>query len=197
MKKYILLFFVIGIIVVIVALVSWFIYPVWWNVPLGLIGVFLLALVGVLQVVDWVMKISANFKLLTEQEKISNEPPLIKTSPANIREVLGRGGQVSFINRRVQDKPILDEWKKVIIVGKMKSGKTREAAELIQWAIDHDLIHTDQIYEPSQTFRALDASGLEDSLKWKLDTGRKVLVFIDDFPKQLSETGKKKMGNSI
>ncbi len=56
---------------------------------------------------------------------------------------------VSFINRNAADKNILDKYKKIIIVGQMKSGKTREAAKIIQRAIDTDLVNIDHVYEPS------------------------------------------------
>jgi tetratricopeptide (TPR) repeat protein len=187
MRRYTLPLFIIGVLVIISIVVSWFIYPEWRNDPAGLIGLIVVAIGGTFAFVKGGMDILKAWDVLQKREKIWDESPLRKTSPEIIREGLGRGGQVSYINRGTTDENLLWQHPKVIIIGQMNVGKTREAAEVIQRAIDDDLVPEDRIFEPSQTLRALDSASLEDALLWELDTGQKALLFIDDLPKDIIE----------
>ncbi len=185
MSRNTILLFVIGAITVIVAGASWYIYPEWRNDPAGVIGVGAAGLGGVLATIKGVADVLKSFKELNKREKTWEEAPLKRTSPEIIRGDMGRGGQVSFINRGATDENLLWRHPKVIITGQMKVGKTREAAEIIQRAIDDDLVAPDQVFEPSQTLRALDSSQLVDALRWELDRGKKILLFIDELPKEI------------
>jgi len=176
---------VIGVIVVFVALGSWFVYPQWRDEPAGVIAVVVMALGGTLLIIKGVVDILEGWKKLRKREKEWEEAPLWKTSPEKIRDGMGRGGQVTYINRGVFDSNLLWENPRVVITGPMKIGKTREAAEIIERAINDDLVSEDQIYEPGQTLRALDAAGLAEALRWEFDTGKRALLFIDELPKEI------------
>ena len=125
------------------------------------------------------------WKELRKREKEWEEAPLLKTSPEKIREGMGHGGQVTYINRGEFDSNLLYKNPKVIVTGPMKIGKTREAAEIIERAINDDLVTEEQIYEPGKTLRALDTAGLAEALRWEFDTGKRALLFIDELPKEI------------
>ncbi len=188
MNRYSPILLLIAIILLIVVIVSWFVFPEWKNEPGGIIVLFVLALSSTLAIIKVFSEVLKNWNELRKKEKAWEKSPLQKTTIEKIKAALGKGGFVSYINRDTTDDNLLFRHSKIIITGAMKAGKTREAAEIIERAIRDDLISGDQIYEPSQTLRALDSGGLQEALKWELDTGQRVLLFIDDLPKEVLDS---------
>ena len=186
MNRYSKILFVIGSIVLIVVAYSWLSVPEWKNEPGGIVALTVAAITGTLAIAIAIINVLNGLKKLKKREKAWEESPLRKTTAEKLKTALGRGGYVSYINRNNTDDNLLFQHSKVVITGSMKAGKTREAIEVIERALRDDLVSSDQIYEPGQTLRALDQSGLKEALKWELDTGQRVLIFIDDLPKEIA-----------
>ena len=128
MSKYKVPIFGISLLTLIASIVSWIIYPEWGSEPAGVIILATIAIVSILVAVRNGTGIARDWMELTNREKIWEESPLEKTSPEIIRADMGKGGQVSFINRGATDENLLWHHSKIIITGLMKVGKTREAA---------------------------------------------------------------------
>ena len=107
---------------------------------------------------------------------------LCSTTPHRIRENLGHGGQVNWIDRGVSHVADLRTYGRVVISGRMKLGKTREAAELIRRAVTEELVPQDRIYEPAPAFRLLTGNTLLTALRWVLTPQLPALLFLDDLP---------------
>jgi hypothetical protein len=174
---------VIGLLVLTAAITSWIVYPAWRQDPAGVLGVSLAAMGGVVASLKSIGDLLKTWRDLRKREREYQEAPLKACSPERI---LGdtKGGMVSFINRGATDRKLLYQHSRVIISGPMKMGKTREAAELIRWAIEDELVGADQVFEPGRAFRELDAAELAKKLRWE-HTGKSVLLFLDDLPKEI------------
>ena len=71
-------------------------------------------------------------------------------------------------------------YRRLVIVGRMKIGKTREALELIRRIIAHDLLSEERLYTLSPAFPFLSAEAIREGLRRKLTTSIPLLLFIDD-----------------
>jgi hypothetical protein len=97
-----------------------------------------------------------------------------------LREGLGKGGAINWIDRNTTDINQLRSNGKVVITGKMKLGKTREALELIQKAIASELIASNRVYKPNALFISPSQEISLSELNIELE--HPLLLFIDDLP---------------
>jgi hypothetical protein len=103
-------------------------------------------------------------------DQLRDMPPLQPVTPGEICARMGRGGQAEWIDRHATLLTHLCRpHGRLIITGRMKIGKTREAAELIRRAVDDDLVPPDRIYEPTPALRLLTGEGLRAALRRCLD----------------------------
>jgi hypothetical protein len=125
------------------------------------------------------------------EEKAEQEwelEPLRRITPQGIRRGLGEwGGRVNWIDRHATHVADLRTHGRVVITGRMKIGKTREAAELIRRAVAEDLVAPDHIYEPAPVFRFLSDASLREALRRSLDPQAPTLLFVDDLPYQFPD----------
>ncbi len=91
---------------------------------------------------------------------------------------LGRSGQISWIDRKATSASILREHGQVAIVGWMKSGKTREATELIRIALEEGAISA--VYEPTSALDLIDQEMLSQAIVAELDDRQRCLFFVDE-----------------
>ncbi len=115
---------------------------------------------------------------------------LTLTSPEKILKdyVSANPEEITWLDRQIVMTNDLRNYQKILIVGRMKSGKTREAAQLIRKALDEELLIPSRIYDISQGLREIQSEAIQSALNRELDRGKRTLFFIDDLPKQ--STGK-------
>ncbi len=123
--------------------------------------------------------------------------PLRPTTPQDIHERLGRGGRVHWIDREATRLGDLRAHGRLIITGRMKLGKTREAAELISCAVAEDLVPPDRVYEPGPALRFLSQESLRTVLQRSLDPQMPVLIFVDDLPYHFHSTGLNRLAEAL
>ena len=184
MKRFACPLFVLGILVIVVAVVSWFAFPDWEKDPMGIFRILGVAFVGVLAILSKVLEYLEKLNKIIPFKKAWNDNLLEKIKLENIRESWGASGKVKFINRGATNRNSLIYHNKIIIIGKMKAGKTREAAEIIDWAITDNLINEDQIYIPKKVMWSLENSQLKSKIKTQA-AGKKLLVFLDEMAREL------------
>ena len=99
-----------------------------------------------------------------ERLQLSDRAPIRQIRYETLIKRLGQGGVIPWINRGVTASSLLRNHGRVAIIGLMKSGKTREAAELIRVATEDGWISA--IYEPTAALDRIDEQLL--GVKWLL-----------------------------
>ena len=182
--KFLLLF---GIALIVTVIISWFAFPDWRTIAGGL---WLLIGIAASALLVFAEKLAGIFKTLLEISQPKTLPtPLQSTSSDKIRQGLGQGGLVNWIDRGVCNPDLLRQYARIIIVGRMKQGKTREAAELIRQAVLEDLVPTDRVFEPSPAFLFINLDELQAALERGVDPKAPILLFLDDFPRYYFSEG--------
>ncbi len=143
---------------------------------LGLFGVLLLpvGLIGMLRKAEL-------------SENPQPEAALEMTGPEQLRAALGQGGRISWLDRKTADVGLLAEHGRVILVGPMRAGKTREAVEWTRRAVENELVRADRVFRLLPSFRLLDSDGLAAAFEQKAKTREPMLLFLDDLPGGLSD----------
>jgi tetratricopeptide (TPR) repeat protein len=118
-------------------------------------------------------------------------------TPEESRARMGRGGRVNWINRGVTEVAQLRGHDRILIAGRMKVGKTREAVELVRRAVDEDLIPETQIFELAPGFRLLAAGALPSVLRRTVATEIPVLILVDDLPRHCFGQGLARLGEAL
>jgi tetratricopeptide (TPR) repeat protein len=118
-------------------------------------------------------------------------------TPEESRARLGRGGRVNWINRGVTEVAQLRKHDRVVIAGRMKVGKTREAVELVRRAADEDLIPETQVFELAPGYRLLAAGALPTVLRRTVATETPVLILVDDLPRHCFGEGLARLGEAL
>ncbi|MGC1374624.1 MAG: tetratricopeptide repeat protein [Anaerolineales bacterium] len=117
-----------------------------------------------------------------QKKEKGDESPLRQITLDELRKRSGsQGSRINWIDRGATKPGDLRAHGRIVIAGRMKLGKTREAAELIRRVIDDDQIAEDRIFEPSPTFRYFSREKLLDALKG-IDPHAPILLLLDDFP---------------
>jgi len=112
-------------------------------------------------------------------------------TPEEIRARMGRGGRVNWIDRGVTEVAHLRGHGRVVITGRVKVGKTREAVELMRRAVDEDLVPEGQIFELAPAYRLLTEGTLSTALRGAVVSDAPVLFLVDDLPRTPSGKVKK------
>ena len=156
-------------------------FPAWFSIYIPIIagGATVITIIGTL-ISDIFIPI---WYKLTERDAadvswLSNKAPIRKTSYAELIGRLGRGGKVPWIDRGILSRRTLRLHGSIAIIGWMKSGKTREAAELICTAVEMNLISV--VYEPTSALDLIDTNSLEAAISSEIDEHQKALFFIDE-----------------
>jgi tetratricopeptide (TPR) repeat protein len=127
--------------------------------------------------------ISFNFGLLKadlERKDATSGSPIQFVTLDQLREGLKRGGQVNWIDRKAASIGNLRTYGRIVITGRMKLGKTREAIELLRRAESEDLIDSDSIIKPSPIFSFITDTNLLKAAG--INPEKKTLLFLDDLP---------------
>lgn len=198
MRRYAKPLIFLGIVTIIVTVVILILYPEWWYVPGGILLLVRGVLVAVIPLAEKLLSFVMKWLKLEKQPTTWDEFPLKGTTPQAICEGLGRyGGRVRWIERGCSDVRQLERHKRVVITGRAKLGKTREAAELMARAVEHDLINEERIFKPGPTLSLLDEDSLRAAVRRGLDATTPALLFVDDLPRHYSDEGLKRLSAAL
>jgi tetratricopeptide (TPR) repeat protein len=124
---------------------------------------------------------------------------LAETSPQKI--LLDYVGEqpdaITWQDRKILAPNDLPDLKRILLVGRMKSGKSREAAELIRRAIDDMVWINSRVYDINPGLRGLTPETLQPALQRELDKGGRVLFFANDLPKQAAGKQLESLGHYL
>ena len=91
---------------------------------------------------------------------------------------LGESGQIDWVDRDATNPATLLAYGRIAIVGWMKSGKTREAAELINKSIKGSLFS--QVFEIAPFINSISIDQIQKLIYATVDRNQKYLLFIDE-----------------
>jgi hypothetical protein len=124
---------------------------------------------------------------------LRDEAPLLQTSHNSLIKGLGNGGAIPWIERGMASLSLLYQHDRIAIVGPMKSGKTREALELIRIAEQNGLVST--VFQPAGAINVVDPQLLASAVAVQID--RPCLLFIDDIGAIQDEVYLDRLSNCI
>ncbi|MEJ2301112.1 MAG: hypothetical protein P8Y14_06305 [Anaerolineales bacterium] len=125
------------------------------------------------------------------------EDPLHQVAQEALRSQLGRGGQVNWIDRSASSAADLKQKGQLVITGRMKVGKTREAIELIRRAVAEGLVPKERIFIPGWSFIFSNLESFERCLNSGANQEGSVLVFLDELPLLYGEDELERLGISL
>jgi hypothetical protein len=125
--------------------------------------------------------------------------PLQSMDLAEYRANLRTSWQVNWIDREATTVDLLAEHRKVVISGRMKVGKTREAIELIERVVRREALELrpDRIFRPGPTFRFINRGSLKEALLRTVDPYAPLLLFLDDFPAHFEDEGLEQLKTAL
>ena len=147
-KRQTLLVFV-GVAILVCGVILWGLYkifparfPAWFGTAFAILGGLggLITVVGALSEIFWPMWNQLKGRDAPHMPKLAESTPIRRVNYDDLVARLGRSGQIPWIDRGVTSAGLLRTHGRVAIVGWMKSGKTREAAELIRVALEGNWI---------------------------------------------------------
>ncbi|MCI0399329.1 MAG: hypothetical protein L0322_30945 [Chloroflexi bacterium] len=110
--------------------------------------------------------------------RLSESKPIRRVDYETLVARLGRSGRIPWVDRGSTSARTLRIHGQVAIVGWMKSGKTREAAELIRSALAEDLITV--VYEPTSALDLIPQELLTAAAIAEVDEHERSLFFVDE-----------------
>jgi len=160
------------------------------------------AIDALVSIVSWVSNlVIVYFLWMSRREGKSKEDweanPLNSTKPQDLLESMGQGGRVDWIDRGATRIADLRTHGRIVILGRMKAGKTREATELIRRAVAEDIVPLSQIYEPGPAFCFLTKGTVREAMLRQLNPHLPVLFFVDDLPHHFHGAGLERLGESL
>ena len=105
------------------------------------------------------------------------EAPIRSVTVEELTDRLGSGGPIPYVNRGVTNAQSLVRTNRLAILGSVKSGKTREAIELMRQTQDRGEIVS--IYEPTSSLDLIDLDMLKQIVVGQM-TRQSLLFFIDE-----------------
>jgi hypothetical protein len=75
----------------------------------------------------------------------------------------------------------------LVMAGPMKSGKSREAVELLRRAVAEGIVSPARLYDVSESWRSLPPDALKAELQSRLDFGSPVVLYLNQLPLNASE----------
>ncbi len=99
------------------------------------------------------------------------------------RSNLGRyGGKISWVDREIINFNEFRKYKKIAFIGPMKSGKTREAIELIEISFLSDIIINGMAFSLNISLGEIDKINIDHIIASLPKKSKNILFFLDDIP---------------
>jgi hypothetical protein len=149
------------------------------QVKLEIVALFLSIITTIIFEIPEKIYKAYKFFFLPPEPLLDQQKILIETSPEKILldYVCGNAREITWIDRGIITTKHLRDFKKVVLVGPMKSGKSREAAEFIKKAQDSNLIPSSRVYDITEGTRTFTPDILQEMLKRKLDRALPNLIY--------------------
>jgi hypothetical protein len=160
----------------------WFSPPAWLDAVffiIGGLGVLIRVLISVIG--DFISNIVLALRDLSRREEhpwLRDQSPIRQVDYDALIGRLGPSGRIPWIDRGVTSPGLLLEHGNIAIVAEMKSGKTREATELIRRAQEEGWISI--VYEPTVALDLIDEDTLAYALAGGLRHTQRSLFFVDE-----------------
>ena len=121
------------------------------------------------------------------QQSRKNLPPNSSLSPTTVEKILNTytaesWQKIPWIDRSIVTTGDLRRCQVVILKGRMKSGKSREAAELIRRALAEEVILPAQLFDISAGMLEFSPDTLRSALEKKLDCASRALFYLNELP---------------
>ena len=126
-----------------------------------------------------------------------NASLLLPFTPAEMKERFGEyGSNVTWIDRGVSKVRDLRAYGRLVIIGPMKIGKTREAYELMRRAVAENLVLESRLYRLNPSYFDLIQ---DENITFPSDIDREqpLLILIDDFPFHYKPDKLEKLGEFL
>ncbi len=95
--------------------------------------------------------------------------------------------KITWIDRGALTADQLHIDHKILLVGRMNSGKSREIAEFIRKRLEDGTFISPCVYDITGGMSALDPKLITETVRNKLDPGQRVVFYVNDLPRQASE----------
>jgi tetratricopeptide (TPR) repeat protein len=122
-----------------------------------------------------------------EDSNKTNDQKLLKnTSPDDILSeyVPTTREGIQWIDRKIVSPRDWSGSKGILLVGRMNSGKSWEAAELIRKTIKDGFLLPSRVYDITHSVRTIDQNAIRAAIQPELDPGSSALFYVHDLPKQ-------------
>ncbi|MEM7066222.1 MAG: tetratricopeptide repeat protein, partial [Cyanobacteria bacterium P01_B01_bin.77] len=155
-------------------------FPAWFKEVVQITGGFgaLLALSSAAVTVILPIRELTREQEAADATGLADSKPIRRVKYETLTARLGKSGKIPWIDRGAASPGLLREHGRVAIVGWMKSGKTREAAEIIRTAIEDGTIAA--VYEPTSALELIKQDSLAESITIQVDDRERTLFFIDE-----------------
>ena len=166
-----------------ISIVSLLAFPTWRNSPFWWLGLPVAAFGVFLSYLEKIYNIIGRWKEITPEERKRSVYTTCSPEEYKQRRAGEKGWKVGWVNRGATATQMVKEYGRLMISGKMKAGKTREAIELIQQLISEGGVLERKVYEPTQYFNSVDSEELKKAAQEICDPREEMVWFIDDLPK--------------
>jgi tetratricopeptide (TPR) repeat protein len=142
------------------------------------------AIMAALIFYERLLKIVTSLRDLSSPRRPGSPPPLTAITTDRLFDDLTDDGQVLWLDRGIVTPDDLRsgrDW--LILTGPFKTGKSREAVQLIERVQAQGWVARDRIFELHHTFTQRTPTELRAALADCLDRRRPALVFVDDLPR--------------
>ncbi|MBE9065973.1 tetratricopeptide repeat protein [Leptolyngbya cf. ectocarpi LEGE 11479] len=155
-------------------------FPAWFKKVVQITGGFgaLLALSSAAVTVILPIRELTREQEAADATGLADSKPIRRVKYETLTARLGKSGKIPWIDRGAANPGLLREHGRVAIVGWMKSGKTREAAEIIRTATEDGTIAA--VYEPTSALDLIKQDSLAESITIQVDDRERTLFFIDE-----------------
>ncbi len=169
--------------------ISWFVpslLPQPWRNALFLLGVVVPAVLAALSAFNDGLQLLDRLFDRTPDPLLTN--PLRPITLDELMQRFGRSAAINWIDRQITHPDLLYRHHRILITGRMKIGKSREAAELIRRAIAQEVVFENCLYEPAPEFRFLNVESLRQALDRSLHPHLSILLLLEDLPQSFADS---------
>jgi Flp pilus assembly protein TadD len=159
--------------------------PILRQQNLGLVSDIISIITGLLYIVVAIAALVRSFRPPPQNAEEKQEI-LKTTSPEDILNdyVPADWRGIAWLNREIITDTYLRKHPCVVLVGTMKSGKSREAAELVRAALDKGTCLPKRTFDITDGVKHMTPEQVQAALSGKMDCEAPTLFYINDLPRQ-------------